>query len=120
MIAETVKYATNAFLSVKVAFANELCQLCDAIKIDYEQTIELARLDDRLGDSHWRVPGPDGSRGFGGHCFPKDLNALMHMGRHLGVATPVMAGAWQKNLEVRSPAERDWERMLGRAVSSSS
>ena len=116
-IAETVKYMTNAFLAVKVAFANEMRQLCDAMTVDYEQAITYAKLDKRLGDTHWRVPGPDGAWGFGGHCFPKDLSALMHHGSKLGVATPVMAGAWEKNLEVRAPADRDWRRMIGRAVS---
>ena len=39
----------------------------------------MATLDPRLGDSHWGVPGPDGDFGFGGHCFPKDLAALIEI-----------------------------------------
>ena len=126
--AEMVKYTINCFLSVKVAFANELEQVCSALdnkglNIDYDKVVEYAKLDTRLGNSHWAVPGPvpthDGRyvRGFGGHCFPKDLNALCVVGDGLGVDTKVLDAAWAKNLEVRGPEDRDWEHMQGRAVS---
>ena len=64
---------------------------------------------------HLMVPGPDGDRGYGGHCFPKDLNALIHTGQNVGVATTVLNAVWEKNLEVRP--ERDWEQLKGRAIS---
>ena len=126
--AEMVKYATNCFLAVKVSFANELAQICEALdekglNIDYDKVVEYAKLDKRLGESHWSVPGPvpthDGRfvRGFGGHCFPKDLNALSSIARENGVKPTVMDAAWEKNLEVRGPEDRDWEKMKGRAVS---
>lgn len=126
--AEMVKYVTNCFLSTKVSLANEMCQICEALDaegldIDYDKVIEYAKYDDRLGESHWAVPGPvtthDGRyvKGFGGHCFPKDLNALRYVARLLGVSTKVLDGVWDKNLEVRPPEDRDWEHMLNRAVS---
>jgi UDPglucose 6-dehydrogenase len=115
--AEMVKYFTNCFLSTKVSFCNEIKQICDPLGIDYDKIVEYALYDNRLGKSHWSVPGPDGSMGFGGHCFPKDLNALMYVARSLGVDPMVMAGVWDKNLEVRTDAARDWEKMSGRAVS---
>lgn len=115
-IAETVKYLTNCFLATKVAFANEMKQVCDKVDADYDKVIEYAKYDKRLGTSHWSVPGPDGALGFGGHCFPKDLNALIHVATAAGVETPVLQGVWKKNLEVRSSSDRDWERMKGRAV----
>ena len=49
------------------------------------------------------------------NCFPKDINAMIKVADDLGVDTPVLDGAWKKNLEVRE--DRDWERMVGRAVS---
>ena len=58
--AEMVKYLTNSFLSTKVSFANEIYQICQQLKIDYDKVIEYATLDSRLGKSHWQVPGPDG------------------------------------------------------------
>jgi UDPglucose 6-dehydrogenase len=118
--AEMVKYLTNNFLTVKVAFANEMAQVCEALgksglNVDYDKVVEYAKYDRRLGESHWAVPGPDGHRGFGGHCFPKDINAMIKVANELSVDTPMLDGAWKKNLEVRS--DRDWEKMAGRAVS---
>lgn len=120
--AEMVKYVTNCFLATKVAFANEMSQICEALdatgaNIDYDKVVEYARLDERLGTSHWAVPGPDGSRGYGGHCFPKDVNALVYQAKQLGISPTVIEASWKKNLEVRAPEHRDWERMFGRAVS---
>ncbi len=72
-------------------------------------------LDQRIGRSHFKVPGHDGKLGFGGHCFPKDLNGYLHIARDCGVNPLVGQAAWEKNLEVRP--ERDWEKDKGRAVS---
>lgn len=114
-IAEMVKYTTNAFLATKVSFANEMNQICVRLNIDYDKVIEYARYDDRLGESHWAVPGPDGKGpGFGGHCFPKDINALIAVAKALGVTPTILQATWEKNLEVRE--DRDWERMIGRAI----
>ena len=99
--AEMVKYTANVHLAVKVSLANEISQICDKLNISYDNVIRLATKDKRLGDSHWSVPGPDGLLGFGGTCFPKDINALKYKAEELGVCTPVMSGAWKKNLEVR-------------------
>jgi len=119
--AECVKYMTNCFLATKVTFANEMSQVCEALDrdgydIDYDKVVEYATRDPRMGESHWAVPGPDGNHGFGGHCFPKDLNAFAYLARSLGVKPTVMEAVWKKNLEVRE--ERDWEKMAGRAVST--
>lgn len=120
--AEMVKYLTNNFLTVKVAFANEMAQVCEALdasglNVDYDKVVEYAKYDRRLGDSHWGVPGPDGARGYGGHCFPKDINAMIDVAKKNGVDPKVLTAAWEKNLEVRQPEHRDWEKMSGRAVS---
>ncbi len=110
-IAEMVKYVTNCFLAVKVSFANEMYQVCNALDIDYDKVIEYAIQDLRLGQSHWAVPGPDGSIGFGGKCLPKDLNALVSKAKELGVKPKVMKAAWEKNQEVRT--NKDWEQIKG-------
>ena len=112
--AELVKYVTNAFLSTKVSFANEIYQLCEGLELDYDKIIEYATLDPRLGDSHWGVPGPDGDFGFGGHCFPKDLSALIEITKNLNIANNVLKAAQTTNNTVRS--NRDWEKMKGRAI----
>ena len=113
--AEMVKYLTNSFLATKVSFANEIYQLCDKLNIDYDKVVEYATLDERLGKSHWGVPGHDGDFGFGGHCFPKDLAALLHLSVELGTINNVLLATSNTNDEVRK--FRDWEQMKGRAVS---
>jgi UDPglucose 6-dehydrogenase len=113
--AESVKYFINCFLATKVSFANEFKQICDKVDVDYDKVVEYALYDQRLGRSHFSTPGPDGKRGFGGSCFPKDLNALIHISLSLGLNPAVLAAAWEKNLEVRP--ERDWEQLKGRAIS---
>lgn len=117
-IAEMVKYVTNCFLATKVSFANEMKQLCDGLEVDFDKVVEYATKDRRLGTSHWSVPGPDGVEGFGGSCFPKDLNGLIGLAGELGVDPKVMRAAWEKNLEVRPG--RDWEKLKGRAVTGPS
>lgn len=127
--AEMVKYVANCLLAVKVSFANEVSQICEALdadglNIDYDKVVEYSKADVRLGQTHWSVPGPipthDGRyvKGFGGHCFPKDINALINVAKDYNVDPKVMQAAWQKNLEVRPPEDRDWEKQIGRAVSN--
>lgn len=115
--AEMCKYTINNYLSVKVSFANEVFDICRANGINYDEVKDLAMLDSRLGTSHWMVPGPDGDRGFGGHCFPKDLNAMMYIASQSGVETSVLGAAWETNERVRS--DRDWEAQEGRAIINS-
>ena len=112
--AEMVKYMTNSFLATKVSFANEMYQICDKLNIDYDKVVEYSTYDERLGKSHWAVPGPDGHYGFGGSCFPKDLNALIHLARNLDTSLNTIGGAWDTNLDVRP--EEDWKELKGRAV----
>ena len=108
--AEMVKYFTNCFLATKVSFANEMKHICDSIDLDYDKVVEYATYDERLGKSHWSVPGPDGDLGFGGHCLPKDLSAMVNGFDTLGLLEAVE----QVNDQVRE--NRDWESMVGRAV----
>ena len=113
--AEMVKYLTNTFLATKVSFANEMYSLCNQLNVDYDKVVEYATLDDRLGKSHWNVPGPDGDFGFGGHCFPKDLAAILHLSEELNTMNNVLCAVQETNNNVRK--NRDWEQMKGRAVS---
>ena len=112
--AEMVKYLTNTFLAVKVSFANEMYELCNKLEIDYDKVVEYATIDQRLGQSHWSVPGHDGDFGFGGHCFPKDLSAIIRLTYELGTNNFVLSSAETTNDEVRTVS--DWEQMKGRAV----
>jgi UDPglucose 6-dehydrogenase len=113
--AEMVKYITNCFLATKVSFANNIYDICNGSGIDYNNAIDIAKLDKRLGDSHWMVPGPDGDRGYGGHCFPKDMGALVHHAWTIGYYPHLIATAIEVNNRIRT--DRNWENMHGRAIS---
>ena len=69
------KYARNSFLALKVAFFNQMYDLCDALDIEYAAVAHYTTMDPRIGDSHSFITE---ERGFGGHCFPKDTAALVH------------------------------------------
>jgi len=99
--AEMVKYFTNAFLATKVSFANEMFQLCNKLDIDFNKMIDCVLYDKRIGKSHLNVPGPDGKFGFGGSCFPKDINALMFLFKSLNVDSDILKAVIESNLKIR-------------------
>jgi len=112
--AEMIKYFTNSFLATKVSFANEMYDLCKKLNLDYDKVIEYVLLDNRIGNSHLSVPGPDGDLGYGGHCFPKDLSALIKLTDEIGSTNNLLKSVEKTNDEIRK--NRDWEKMKGRAV----
>lgn len=115
--AEMIKYFNNLFFAVKVSFMNEMKLVADTVEgVEWDKAVAGFVSDGRVGDSHLQVPGPDGKRGFGGSCFPKDINAFMNFADSIGLNLNVLKGAWATNLSVRP--EKDWEKLLGRAVSS--
>jgi UDPglucose 6-dehydrogenase len=99
--AALTKYAINSFLATKVVFMNELRGLAVASGLDYDVIAEMISLDKRIGHSHMKVPGTDGTFGFGGHCLPKDTEALLALSKDLGVTMQVLEAALKKNLLLR-------------------
>ncbi len=114
--AELAKYFINSFLAVKVSFANEIYSLCESMNIDYKKVVELAINDSRVGASHLQVPGPDGKLGYGGSCFPKDINSLIKIFSDNNVESHILQSSWNRNKKIDRP-ESDWEQLIGRAVS---
>lgn len=114
--AELIKYMSNNFLTLKTAFFNEYYDLVDAAGADWESVVEGVVSDPRIGNSHSNVPGHDGKRGFGGTCFPKDINAIIEYSKLLDVEMNTLEAAWKTNLRVRP--EQDWKQLKGRAVSN--
>tara|TARA_B100000424_G_scaffold265267_1_gene254666 strand:- start:532 stop:1380 length:849 start_codon:yes stop_codon:yes gene_type:complete len=112
--AEMIKYMNNCFFATKVSFLNEMYQVADSCGVDWDMAVEGFVRDGRIGHSHMSVPGPDGKFGFGGSCFPKDVQAMINFSESLGVNSNVLKGVWNKNLEVRP--EEDWKNLKGRAV----
>jgi UDPglucose 6-dehydrogenase len=70
------KLSTNTFLAMKVIFANQVRQLSEKNGVSYEIVKHLLLAEGRLGNSHWQTPGPDGQAGYGGKCFPKDVQTF--------------------------------------------
>jgi UDPglucose 6-dehydrogenase len=97
--AELAKYATNAFLALKVTFANQMADACSELGVDYAAFAQVLALDPRIGASHLAVPGHDGQRGFGGPCLPKDLAALLAV---LGPQLPLLDAVEHLNGALRS------------------
>jgi UDPglucose 6-dehydrogenase len=113
--AEFIKYMSNNFLTLKISFMNEYYDLVEKIGGNWNQIIEGFSSDPRIGNSHTQVPGHDGKRGFGGTCFPKDINAIIEFSKHNDVEMNTLKAAWETNLKVRP--EQDWKQLKGRAVS---
>ena len=112
--AEFIKYMANTFLAVKVSVVNEFYRMSKVLGANWNDALEGFVSDPRIGNSHTNVPGHDGKLGFGGTCFPKDINALITMGKELGVDMNTLEAAWKTNLEVRP--EQDWKHLVGRAI----
>ncbi len=113
--AELIKYMNNCFLATKVSFMNEMKIAAKISGADWDSAVKGFSLDERVGSSHNNVPGHDGKFGFGGSCFPKDIQAFIHFCEQNEIPVNVLMGAWQTNLKVRP--EKDWEKLLGRAIS---
>ena len=104
--AQFIKYMANCFFSTKISFMNEMLQAAEAMGVDWPVAMAGFVSDGRVGNSHLEVPGHDGSRGFGGKCFPKDLNAFICKIKEKGVKPTVLQAVWDKNMEVRG--DHDW------------
>ena len=77
---ETIKYASNAFLAMKIHYINEMANFCEKTGADIFEVAKGMGLDSRIGN-RFLNPGP----GYGGSCFPKDTNAMAYMARQNGV-----------------------------------
>ena len=99
--AALTKYAINSFLATKVVFMNEVYKLSESSGMDYSIVAHMMQLDPRIGKSHMQVPGQDALYGFGGHCLPKDTEALLKFSKDLGVTMTVLDAALKKNTLLR-------------------
>jgi UDPglucose 6-dehydrogenase len=90
--AESIKYASNAFLALKLSFVNELASLSERTGADTTQVLHGMSLDERIGDKFLK-PGP----GWGGSCFPKDTRELVFTGRSLGAPFLTIEAAIHSN-----------------------
>jgi UDPglucose 6-dehydrogenase len=90
--AETIKYASNAFLAAKVSFVNAIANVCEAVGADVRDVLMGMSYDKRIG-SEFMKPGP----GFGGSCFPKDTTALIRIAEDAGYDFGLLRGVIEVN-----------------------
>ena len=109
--AEFVKYMCNCFFATKVMFFNEMKTLVDKVGANWDSVIKGTMSDGRIGISHFQVPGHDGDMGFGGLCFPKDLNAMISRFEDEGLDPKVMKAVWEQNKKLRT--NWDWKDIEG-------
>lgn len=106
--AEMIKYASNAFLAVKIGFINEVANLCERVGADVHVVAKGMGLDKRIG-SKFLHPGP----GYGGSCFPKDTRALTALGERLGASQEIVRTAIAVNLRQREVVVEKLQHALG-------
>ncbi len=93
------KYARNSFLALKVAFFNQMYDLCDALGVEYSAVAHYTTIDERIGDSHTFITD---ERGFGGHCFPKDTSALVKTAQRNNVDLSILNEAIEYNKTIKN------------------
>ena len=115
--ASLVKYSINSFLALKVAFFNQIFNLAKKDNdFSWNEFIEVLSHDPRIGDSHLKVPGPDGRFGFGGACFPKDTAALIKYAQDNDVDFSILEAAVKFNNKIRKSYKINEERELEQKV----
>jgi UDPglucose 6-dehydrogenase len=113
--AEMLKLTKNCFLSAKVSIMNEIYDFCQSTNTNYTKVIEMAKDDARMGTSHFSVPGPDGKRGFGGTCFPKDTHSIYYQMEKHGVNSIVFPAVLTRN-DTLDRSSREWSNDVWRTT----
>ncbi len=90
--AELIKHASNSFLALKISYANVISDLCERIGADVEEVTHAMGLDPRIGTQFLKA-----GLGFGGFCFPKDIQAFIHLSSSMGVEFDMLKAAERVN-----------------------
>ncbi len=106
--AEMIKYASNAFLAAKISFINELADVCEAYGADVKEVAAGMGYDARIG-RHFL----DAGLGWGGSCFPKDVQALAYMAKEKGLDPRILNDVVNVNYDRRQSVAKGVEKMLG-------
>jgi len=106
--AEMIKYASNAFLATKISFINELADLCELVGADVKEVAAGMGYDARIGRYFL-----DAGLGWGGSCFPKDVQALAYMAKEKGLNPRILNDVMEVNYDRRKEVSRHIETMLG-------
>ena len=106
--AEMIKYASNAFLATKISFINELADLCERVGADVKEVAAGMGYDARIGRYFL-----DAGLGWGGSCFPKDVQALAFMAKEMGLNPRILNDVMEVNYDRRKAVSKHVEKMLG-------
>ncbi len=112
--AEMIKYASNAFLATKISFMNELADLCELVGADVKEVAAGMGYDARIG-RHFL----DAGLGWGGSCFPKDVEALAFMAKEKGLNPRILNDVMEVNYDRRKMAVKHVSEMIGAASTGS-
>lgn len=104
--AEIVKYMANSFLALKVVFANEFYDLCKELGADYDKVKKGVASDKRIGSSHLDI-FHSGYRGYGGSCFPKDVNAIIDFSESRKINLSLLKKAREINRKLLKNCHKD-------------
>ena len=104
--ASIIKYAANSFLALKTSYFNQLYDVCESSGTDFDIVRHIISQDQRIGSDHTMVPGPDGERGWGGHCFPKDTLAYVLWARTINADQSIIETAIEYNNMVRKNIDK--------------
>ncbi len=110
--ASFIKYTVNCFLATKVTFFNQIYEAFQksGSKDSWKSFIEAISRDKRIGSSHMMVPGPDGRKGYGGACFPKDTNAFFKYSESINSPLSLIEKSIDINNQIRSVYENITDR----------
>ena len=92
--AELAKHASNAFLALKISFANALARVCEHAGADVTTVADIMGADPRIGRAFLNA-----GLGYGGYCFPKDVAALKHLSERFGYPFPLLSEVERLNEE---------------------
>lgn len=106
--AEMIKYASNAFLAMKISFINEIASICDVLGADVSHVAGGMGLDPRIGEKFLRA-----GIGWGGSCFPKDVTALEYAASLHGVRAQLLRGVVETNRDMRRQVIRKLRAEIG-------
>jgi UDPglucose 6-dehydrogenase len=109
--AELAKYASNAFLAMKISFINEMADLCECVGADVQEVAGAMGKDRRIGEKFLH-PGP----GYGGSCFPKDVSALLRIGRQQRCPQTILEQVHHVNEERKIDFAERIQRAVGGTV----
>jgi len=115
--AELIKLTSNIYLANKVGFFNEIFSICNKFNINYNNIINVLKLDSRIGETHLKVPN-NNQFGYGGTCFPKDTNSLYSIMNNNNIKSFYIQNSLNRN-EYYDRSNRDWLSDLNRTVINS-